>query len=79
MDSTKDKKYREIPIIAHESEKPLMTFEEIGSGKMYPSNCLSTPSESQKSNDILITTQKNEKPFFIYEEINSIVIPNIEA
>ena len=56
-----------------------MTFEEIGSGKMYPSNCLSTPSESKKSNDILTTTQKNEKPFFIYEEINSIVIPNIEA
>ena len=34
----KNKKYVEIPIVSHESEKPSITFEEIGSGKIFASN-----------------------------------------
>ena len=33
----KNKKYVEIPVIAHESEKPKVVFEEINVGKLYSS------------------------------------------
>ena len=32
----KNKKYIEIPIIAHESEKPSLIMEEMRAGKIYP-------------------------------------------
>ena len=67
--STKDKKYAEIPIIAHESEKPGFTFEEIGSGKIYASN---KPSKI----DTPVVVHDSEKPCLVFEEINSVVVPN---
>ena len=67
--STKNKKYAEIPIIAHESEKPNITFEEIGSGKMYASNYSS-------KNDTPVVVHESEKPCLVFEEINSVVVPN---
>ena len=32
-----NKKYKEIPIVAHESEKPSVVIEEFNAGKIYPS------------------------------------------
>ena len=67
--STKDKKYAEIPIIAHESEKPCFTFEEIGSGKIYASN-------KNSKIDTPVIVHDSEKPCLVFEEINSVVVPN---
>ena len=71
--SLKDKKYVEIPIISHESEKPCITFEEIGSGKINASN-YSFLSDSKVATPIV--THNSEKPSLVFEEINSVVVPN---
>ena len=71
--SLKDKKYVEIPIISYESEKPCITFEEIGSGKIYASNYSFLPGSKVETP---IVTHNSEKPSLVFEEINSVVIPN---
>ena len=80
MDSKGSKKYLEIPIIAHESEKPSITFEEISSGKIYSSNnaFLSGNKENTNKDKTPITTHESNKPSFVFEEINSVVVPNFE-
>ena len=74
--SSKDKKYEEIPIISHESEKPCITFEEIGSGKMYASNYSFSSSDKENTP---ISKHDSEKPSLVFEEINSVVVPNFQA
>ena len=72
MDSIGNKKYVEIPIVSHESEKPSITFEEIGSGKIFASN-YSCPKENSP-----IVSHDSEKPCLVFEEINSVVVPNFQ-
>ena len=74
MDSNQCKKYITIPIISHESEKPNIIFEEIGSGKLYPTNYLFLNSKDNSS----IIVHESEKPCLVFEEVNSIVIPKFE-
>ncbi len=71
--ASKDKKFDEIPIISHESEKPFITFEEIGAGKIFASNYSFI---SGNKDDTPITAHKSEKPCLVFEEINSVVVPN---
>ena len=72
-----NKKYKMIPIIAHESEKPLNVFEEINSEIPYHSteilsNSIPTPTPIKKKyKEIPIIAHESEKPSFVVEEINS--------
>lgn len=75
MDSKESKKYKEIPIIAHESEKPSIAFEEISSGKLYASNYSFL---SDKEDNTPIKVHESNKPSLVFEEINSVVVPNFE-
>lgn len=74
------KKYIDIPIVAHESEKPSRVTEEIHAGKLYPSlsNIKLIPKGKEKPKynkkkyiDIPIVEHESEKPTLIIEEINS--------
>ena len=80
MASKESKKYPEIPIVAHESEKPSITFEEIGSGKMYASNYsfLSENKDNTQKDNIPKEIHESNKPSLVFEEINSVVVPNFE-
>ncbi len=75
MDSKQNEKYKTIPIISHESEKPNMIFEEIGSGKIYSTN-YSFISESKDNTPVIV--HETQKPCLVFEEINSVVVPNFE-
>ena len=80
MASKESKKYPEIPIVAHESEMPSITFEEIGSGKMYASNYsfLSENKDNTNKDKTHIEVHESNKPSLVFEEINSVVVPNFE-
>ena len=80
MASKESKKYQEIPIVAHESEMPSITFEEIGSGKMYASNYsfLSENKDNTNKDKTHIEVHESNKPSLVFEEINSVVVPNFE-
>ena len=73
--ASKDKKYEEIPIVSHKSEKPCIIFEEVGSGKLYASNYsfLSSCKENKP-----ISIHDSQKPSLVFEEINSVVVPNFQ-
>ena len=73
--STKEKKFEEIPIIAHKSEKPYITFEEIGSGKLFASNY--SFSSCSKDNTPIVS-HDSQKPSLVFEEVNSVVVPKFE-
>ena len=71
-----NKKYIDIPIISHISEKPSCVFEEIVSGKMYPSYHTFTDKfenkiTKRKFDDIPIVVHDSELPIMAVEEINS--------
>ena len=80
MASQESKKYQEIPIVAHESDKPSITFEEIGSGKMYSSNYsfISENKDNTKKDNNPNEIHQSNKPSLVFEEINSVVVPNFE-
>ena len=74
------KKYIDIPIVAHESEKPSRVTEEIHAGKLYSSlsNIKSIPKGKEKPKynkkkyiDIPIVAHESQEPTLIIEEINS--------
>jgi ubiquitin C-terminal hydrolase len=56
---TNNKKYKEIPIIAHESEKPSIAFEEIDAGKLYSSIPVSNSIPQNSPQDINDNNQNN--------------------
>lgn len=71
-----NKKYIEIPIISHKSEKPSFVFEEITSGKIYPSYhtftaIIENKISKRKFEDIPIVVHESEMPIMTVEEINS--------
>ena len=78
----KIKKYKEIPIIAHNSEKPSIAFEEIN-GRKINSNIFTSLTNYQKcdklenkniknkkNKEIPVVAHKSEKPSISFEEIN---------
>ena len=80
-----NKKYIEIPIISHISEKPSFIFEEITSGKLYPSYYTFTHKAKvenkitkRKFDDIPVVVHESELPIMAVEEINSgMICPTI--
>ena len=71
-----NKKFKEIPIISHISEKPSYVFEEMTSGKIYPSlHTFASKFEKKitkrKFEDIPIVLHESELPIMAVEEINS--------
>ena len=71
-----NKKFIDIPIISHISEKPSCVFEEIASGKIYPSYHTFTAKfenkiTKRKFDDIPIVVHDSELPLMAVEEINS--------
>lgn len=71
-----NKKFIDIPIISHMSEKPSYVFEEITSGKIYPSyHTFASKFENKitkkKFDDIPIVLHESELPIIAIEEINS--------
>ena len=80
------KTYSNIPIIAHNSEKPSIVHEERSSGKIYPSNRnFEVNIKNQKKTNIKkiyreipIVVHDTEKPTIVIEEVNSIktITPN---
>lgn len=71
-----NKKFKEIPIISHISEKPSYVFEEMASGKIYPSlYTFASKFEKKitkgKFEDIPIVLHESELPIMAVEEINS--------
>ena len=82
-----NKKFAEIPIIAHDSEKPCLVIEEMRAGKIYPSpwsielikssnaNIKPQPKaknvNTKKYTEIPIVAHESEKPSLIFEEMNS--------
>ena len=71
-----NKKYINIPIISHLSEKPSYVFEEITSGKIYPSSHtfvskFENKKTKRKFEDIPIVLHESELPIMAVEEINS--------
>ena len=68
-----NKKYKEIPIVVHESEKPIITFEEIDSRIPYHSigTFLNSIPTKKKYQEIPIVTHDSQKPSIVFEEINS--------
>ena len=74
-----NKKYNEIPIIAHESENPKVVFEENNSGKKY-NNIQTSISDFNKEiikniiknqQNSSIKTHETEMPSIVYEQNNS--------
>ena len=71
------KKFEMIPIVAHESEKPLNVFEEINSEipchfAEILSSSIPTPTPTKKKyKEIPIIAHESEKPSIVVEEINS--------
>ena len=67
---SKKKSFKIIPIIAHKSEKPSISYEEINAGKMYPSiyNFKTSKNQEKDKNIKVINKEtptiapKNEKP-----------------
>ena len=78
MESSKKRKFLQIPIVSHNSEKPSLIFEEIGSGNLYPSNSSSKTNGNKKSTnnnnkkfvEIPIRAHESEKPYIVFEEIS---------
>ena len=71
-----NKKFIDIPIISHISEKPSYVFEEITSGKIYPSyhtfaSKFENKKKKKKFDDIPIVLHESELPIIAIEEINS--------
>ena len=71
-----NKKFKEIPIISHMSEKPSYVFEEMTSGKIYPSlHTFASKFEKKitkrKFEDIPIVLHESELPIMAVEEIDS--------
>jgi len=71
-----NKKFKEIPIISHISEKPSYVFEEMASGKIYPSlYTFASKFEKKitkgKFEDIPIVLHESELPIMAVEEIDS--------
>ena len=74
-----NKKYMDIPIVAHESEKPSVVTEELNCGKIYPSlyktnldnNKLSKNEKNKKYQEIPIISHESEKPNKVIEELNA--------
>lgn len=68
-----NKKYKEIPIVAHESEKPSIVFEEIDFGIPYysPGILLSSNATKKKYKEIPIVAHESQKPSIVFEEIDS--------
>ena len=71
-----NKKFIDFPIISHMSEKPSYVFEEIASGKIYPSYHTFTAKfenkiKKRKFDDIPIVVHDSELPIMAVEEINS--------
>lgn len=80
------KYYEEIPIIAHDSEPPTFSFEEIDGGKFISNNHFSvsfcqekllnkiksdkTKNKIKKYNEIPIIAHNSEKPSILFEEIS---------
>ena len=74
-----NKKYKEIPIIAHESEKPNVVFEENNSGKKYNNiqtsisdfnkEIIENKIKNQQNSDI--KTYESEAPSIVFEQSNS--------
>ena len=70
----KIKKYNDIPIISHQSEKPCIIFEEINAGKLYAqkNNCnIETQSLNIEKKNNNIKIYESEKPCMIFEEFSS--------
>jgi len=71
-----NKKFIEIPIISHKSEKPSFVSEEITSGKIYPSyHSFTAKIENNKTKkkfeDIPVVAHESELPIMAVEEIDS--------
>ena len=74
-----NKKYKEIPIVSHESEKPSVVTEEFNAGKIYPSlyksnldnNKIKEKKTNKKYQEIPIIPHESEKPNKVTEELNS--------
>ena len=74
-----NKKYKEIPIVAHESEKPSAVTEELDAGKIYPSlynsnldnKKLDKKKINKKYQEIPIIPHESEKPTKVTEELNA--------
>ena len=74
-----NKKYKEIPIVTHESEKPSVVIEEFNAGKIYPSlykpnldnNKLNEKKTNKKYKEIPIIPHESEKPNTVIEELNA--------
>lgn len=90
MESSKKNKFLEIPIVSHKSEKPSLIFEEMSSGKLYPSKSPSkTDTKSYKKCDtntnkkfieIPIKSHESEKPSIVFEEISFMkIIPKTQT
>jgi len=73
---SKKKSFKIIPIIAHKSEKPSISYEEINAGKMYPSiyNFKTSKNQEKDKNIKVINKEtptiapKNEKPKNVKEK-----------
>ena len=92
--SNKNKKYAEIPIIAHDSEKPSLATEELRSGKLFPNPWsivnikTGTKAKDKGKNlkagnkkkyaEILIIAHDSQKPSLVFEETNSGKICHID-
>ena len=74
-----NKKYKEIPIVAHESEKPSVVTEELDAGKIFPSlyksnldnKKLGKKTTNKKYQEIPIVPHESEKPNKVIEELNA--------
>ena len=71
-----NQKFNEIPIISHMSEKPSYVFEEMASGKIYPSlhtfvSKFEKKITKRKFEDIPIVLHESEFPIMAVEEIDS--------
>ena len=79
--ATEKGKYLQIPIVSHKSEKPSLIFEEISSGKLYPTihtfkleqkyeKKSSSSNNNRKYLEIPIIAHDSEKPSMVTEEIS---------
>ena len=71
----KNKKYNDIPIIAHDSEKPFINFEEINSihNNKFIQNSISDSKEFNKFKykEMPIIIHDSQNPSMTFEESNS--------
>ena len=79
--ATEKGKYLQIPIVSHKSEKPSLIFEEMSSGKLYPTihtfkleqkyeKKSSSSNNNRKYPEIPIIAHDSEKPSMVTEEIS---------